>query len=41
MNIVNLPGRNQRIASIVDISPRKNAEKELYKINEKLKTFQL
>ena len=37
MNIVNLPGSSQRIASIVDISPRKNAEKELYKINEKLK----
>ena len=36
MNIVNLPG-GQRIASIVDISLRKNVEKELYKINEKLK----
>lgn len=37
MNIIKLPGASQRIASIVDISPRKNAEKELYKINEKLK----
>ncbi|MFY9638977.1 MAG: PAS domain S-box protein [Methanobacterium sp.] len=37
INIVKLPETSQRIASIVDISPRKNAEKELYKINEKLK----
>ncbi len=37
INIVTIPGSSQRTASIVDISPRKNAEKELYKINEKLK----
>jgi two-component system, chemotaxis family, sensor kinase Cph1 len=37
MNIVTIPGSSQRTASIIDISPRKNAEKELYKINEKLK----
>lgn len=36
MNIVNIPGSRQRITSIVDISHRKNAEKELYKINKKL-----
>ncbi len=37
LNIVNIPGSTQRIASVVDITDRKNDEKKLYKLNEKLK----
>ena len=37
LNIVNIPGSTQRIASVVDITDRKNDEKKLYKLNKKLK----
>jgi PAS domain S-box-containing protein len=37
ITIANIPGTSQRIASIVDMTSRKEAEKELYKVNEELK----
>lgn len=37
MNIEKIPGTTQLIASILDVTERKNNEKKLYKLNEKLK----
>jgi PAS domain S-box-containing protein len=37
LTIESISGTSQRIASIIDITDRKKAEKELYKLNEKLR----